>query len=53
MENIYKIDWSSEDNKESLIDATVNEIVLKLYKEKHPGVIEKIRKLVEQSMDDA
>lgn len=53
MENMYKIDWSSEENKESLINATVNEIVLKIYKEKHPDVVEKIKKLVEQWMNDA
>ena len=52
MDNIYKIDWNSSDNKKALIDATVNETILKLYKNKHPQVVKNIRKLVKQSIDN-
>jgi len=51
MDNKCRIDWNSDDNKKSLIDATVNEIILKLYKKNHPQVVKNIRRLVRRSVN--
>lgn len=52
MDNKYKIDWESDDNKKALIEATVNETILKLYKKEHPQVVKNIRRLVKQSINN-
>ena len=46
MDNKYKIDWDSSDNKEALINATVNNIIVKLFRDSKPDVVKKIQKLV-------
>ncbi len=44
--NKYAINWDDEDNSEAVISATVNRIILHLFKESYPDVVKKIEKLV-------
>lgn len=45
----YSINWNDKDTKKALIRSTVNDIIVKLFRDKHPEVVEKIEKMVKDS----
>ena len=50
--NKYKIDWDSDDNKEAVRNFNVNRVIVRLFKERHPKIVKKIEKLVEDRLGE-
>jgi len=50
--NVYKIDWTSAENATAVSTSTVDQLILEMFKEKHPDIVQKLHELLEVSDDE-